>query len=233
MDLTDVRLAIYRWFAFRGEAPTLRDLLAVVGGEAAAIEAALRQLHDAHLIVTDSSGAIVMAHPWAARDLGFVVASSEQKWWGGCAWDSLSIAAVLGVDVLLATRCPYCGRSLSLWVDHRHGPRGDDLVAHLLVPVAQMWNDVVYTCSQQRFFCSREHVTGWLRRSKLRRGAVLDLDALWRLASTWYAGRMTSEYRRRTPAEAAAYFTELGLRGEFWRVPGASASGTATGSGQR
>ena len=39
---------------------------------------------------------------------------------------------------------------------------------------------------------------------------------LWRLAQGWYAGRLDRGYTRREPAEAAAYFAEVGLKGPFW-----------------
>jgi hypothetical protein len=77
---------------------------------------------------------------------------------------------------------------------------------------------VVSTCSRQRLFCSREHVTEWLARTGTDRGEVLDLTALWRLATGWYACRLTPAYRRRTPDEAAAFFASIGLTSDFWRT---------------
>jgi hypothetical protein len=42
---------------------------------------------------------------------------------------------------------------------------------------------------------------------------------LWRLARGWYSGRLERGYRRREPAEAAEYFSSVGLRGPFWGLP--------------
>jgi hypothetical protein len=44
------------------------------------------------------------------------------------------------------------------------------------------------------------------------------LQTAWALAMAWYTGRLEPDWRRRTPAEAQALFTSLGLVGEFWRV---------------
>jgi hypothetical protein len=163
-----------------------------------------------------------MAHPWSADPIGFTVSSPAQKWWGGCAWDSFAIPALTGRDCLVATHCPACGRPLALDVAPGEPPDpGADagkMVAHLPVPVLRMWDDVVGTCSRQRLFCSREHVTEWLARTGTDRGEVLDLTALWRLATGWYAGRLTPGYRRRTPAQAAAFFASIGLTSDFWRT---------------
>jgi len=38
-------------------------------------------------------------------------------------------------------------------------------------------------------------------------------------ATGWYAGRLTEQHRRRTPAEATAFFGSIGLSGDFWRAP--------------
>jgi hypothetical protein len=66
-------------------------------------------------------------------------------------------------------------------------------------------------------------VTTWLDRAGESRGYLLDLAALWRLASHWYDGRLTPGYTRRDPSTAAAYFRSVGLRGPFWGLPDESA----------
>ncbi|MGH8937609.1 MAG: hypothetical protein ACRDXD_15340 [Acidimicrobiia bacterium] len=49
-------------------------------------------------------------------------------------------------------------------------------------------------------------------------GATLTLHQQWELARIWYADRMSPDWRRRTPEEAAAIFADLGSTGEFWRL---------------
>jgi hypothetical protein len=49
-------------------------------------------------------------------------------------------------------------------------------------------------------------------------GAVVSLQTAWALAVAWYTGRLEPDWRRRSPAEAQALFTSLGLVGQFWRV---------------
>jgi len=223
IDLTAARLHVYRRFADDAAAATPAELAAAFGVTGAEALQALCDLDDAHLVVLDRARTrIVMAHPWSADPIGFTVSSPAQKWWGGCAWDSFAIPALTGQDCLVATHCPACGRPLALDVAPGEPPDpGADagkLVAHLPVPVLRMWDDVVRTCSRQRLFCSREHVTEWLARTGTDRGEVLDLTALWRLATGWYAGRLTPGYRRRTPDEAAAFFASIGLTSDFWRT---------------
>jgi hypothetical protein len=90
--------------------------------------------------------------------------------------------------MLVATTCPACDRAHAWRVDDREPPAGGQ-VAHFLVPAARMRDDVVYTCKNQRIFCSEDCVAIWLNESGHQRGSVLDLRTLWRLAAGWYAGR--------------------------------------------
>ncbi len=67
-------------------------------------------------------------------------------------------------------------------------------------------------------FRSEEHVTRWSAQRRIARGAVFSLDQAWRLARAWYADRLSPDWRRATPAAAAALLDELGLTGDFWRL---------------
>ena len=89
-------------------------------------------------------------------------------------------------------------------------------MAHFLVPMGKVWDDVVYACSNQRLFCAERCVQAWLASTGQARGYVLGLSTLWRLASGWYSGRLDSPYQRRDPQDAAGYFRSVGLHGPFW-----------------
>jgi hypothetical protein len=149
--------------------------------------------------------------------LGFSVMSGTTLWFGGCAWDAFAIPALLPGEapVVVATTCPACGAAHA-WSVGSHEPPVGEQVAHFLVPMAHVWDDVLRACANQRIFCSQECVDQWLVRSGHERGAVLTLDQLWRLARHWYDGRLERGYQRRDPPSAAAYFEELGLSGPFW-----------------
>jgi Alkylmercury lyase len=79
-----------------------------------------------------------------------------------------------------------------------------------------VWDDVVYTCGNQRIFCSEDCAAVWLNESGRHRGFVMDLRRLWRLAAGWYAGRLERGYVRREPSAAADYLRSVGLSGTFW-----------------
>jgi hypothetical protein len=195
--LEDVRLAVYDAFVRTGRPPPAADL------DSGALAELAAQRH----LVLGEDGEIVMAHPFSAVPLGFSVMGATTLWWGGCAWDSFALPHLLGESVLVATRCPGCGRALAWDVGVDAPPSGAE-VAHFATPVGHMWDDVVQTCANQRLYCSPECVP--------EGGYVMDLGALWRLASGWYAGRLERGYVRREPSAAADYLRSVGLSGEFW-----------------
>lgn len=219
----ELRVAVYRRFAVDARAPTVRELAADHGMSEGEVGGALRQLAEARHLVLDDSGRgsdeirVVMAHPFSAIPLGFVVMGPETLWWGGCAWDSFAVPHLLPnvSDVLVATDCPACHRPHAHRVATDAPPPGDE-VAHFLVPVAHMWDDVVHTCANQRIFCSTNCVDRWLAATGSTRGYVMDLTTLWRLAAHWYDGRLDRGYTRRDPGSASEYLRSVGLEGPFW-----------------
>jgi hypothetical protein len=218
-EVETLRVAVYRNFAESGTPGSPAVLATQTGQTEDGVRAGLRRLHAQRHLVLDSSGQIVMAHPFSAIPLGFSVMGRHVLWWGGCAWDSFALPHLVAnePDVLVATRCPNCDRPHA-WVVSAQEPPPGNQVAHLLVAASRIWDDVVHTCAHQRIFCSAGCVTQWLAAGGHQHGYVMDLPTLWRLASRWYEGRLDHGYQRRDPTTASAYFYEVGLRGPFWGV---------------
>ena len=116
--LRELRQVVYREFVEEGRPPTAAEAARRLQLGVEEVMAGWGRLHDDHVLVLDDDRVgIRMAHPFSARPMHFVVASAEQKWWGGCAWDSFGIMAALDQRVLVATTCLGCGRPLALLAD--------------------------------------------------------------------------------------------------------------------
>ena len=213
----DLRLAVYLSLARTGRVSSVSALAATLGGGSQDVLAGLRRLAGARHLVLGDADDVVLARPFATVPLGFAVMGRRTLWWGGCAWDSFAIPHLVDdePDVLVSTRCPGCDAALA-WVVTRDDPPQGGEVAHFLVPMALVWDDVVRACTHQRLFCSTACVDAWLGATGHHRGDVLDLATLWRLARGWYAGRLEHGYVRREPAAAKDYFRSVGLKGPFW-----------------
>ena len=217
VDLEDIRLSIYTSLASTGRAPDPAALAATLGADRDEIEAGLRRLAAARHLALDTHGRVALAHPFSTVDLGFSVKGARTLWWGGCIWDSFAIPHLVPdePEVLVATTCQGCGRAHA-WLVGREAPPNGDQLAHFLVPAARMWDDVVFTCGNQRVFCDDDCLDAWLAHEGRERGYATDLATVWRLASGWYTGRLDRGYVRREPAAAHEYMRGVGLSGSFW-----------------
>jgi len=140
----DVRNATYRLFVELGRAPTTREVAGSVRRRDADVAAAWRRLHDAHALVLDDRGNLLMANPFAARPTDFVVEADGRSWFANCGWDAFGIGAALHVDSEFDTHCPDCGEALHIRV--RGGlPDDPGLVFRVPVPASEWWNDIGFT----------------------------------------------------------------------------------------
>jgi hypothetical protein len=137
MDVLELRNFVYRRFVELGRAPTLEEL--------GTSEAALRRLHEAHMIVLEPDRPeIRMANPFSAMPTPYRVEAAGRSWFANCAWDAFGIPAALGVDGHISTSCPDCGEPIEIeLVDRRPVPADD--VFHVLVPARSWWDDIVFT----------------------------------------------------------------------------------------
>lgn len=140
----DLRNATYRRFIELGRAPTAGEVAGTTGLAEAIVRAGWARLHDAHALVLDAAGEILMANPFAARPTSFRVDAAGRSWFANCGWDAFGVGAALHVDSVIHTSCADCREPLRIDVPVGR-PVDDDLVFHVLVPAAEWWNDIGFT----------------------------------------------------------------------------------------
>jgi hypothetical protein len=67
-------------------------------------------------------------------------------------------------------------------------------------------------------FRSEEHVNRWL--SGRTPGATISVATLSELAFSWWGDRLDPTWRPHTREQNQAILDGVGLRGDFWRLPG-------------
>ena len=140
-----VRLAVYRHFIDHGSAPSLATLAETLARPAEHIQKSLIKL-EAHraFALTPGTDRLWMAHPFSAVPTAYPVKTATATYWANCAWDALSIAALLNQDATCRTQCPDCAERLTLEV--RNGqPVSTGCVVHFAVPPRQFWDNVGFT----------------------------------------------------------------------------------------
>jgi Alkylmercury lyase len=217
--LAEVRALIYRTLADEGRPPSVAELSRRVARDETEIRRNLAELHAAHLIVLAPDGdAIRMAHPFSAAPMGFVVRAGDERWWGGCTWDSFGIGAALGREVRIETNCPHCLADITF----RGGPSSppeSGRVARIPLPAAHWWDDVVWTCTRIRTYCTPDHAEAHCVAVGEAVGQIVPIEGLWRLAGPWYGDRLTADYAPRSRDVAQALLAEAGFTGPFWELP--------------
>lgn len=216
-----LRHFIYSHFHLQGHPPDLATMAAQLCRGEDEIRTLLAELHDGHAIVLSASrDSIEVAHPFSRIPTPFWVENRHGGWWGNCAWDSLAIAGLTPDDeTTITTRSGASGETIALTVQ---GERVSDesLVAHFAVPAARWWEDVRFTCATILLFRDESEIDGWCTRHGILRGEVVPVATLWKLAKAWYGDKLDPNWRRKTPEEAAAILTSLGLTGPFWDLTG-------------
>ena len=142
--LLELRNRTYALFVEAGRAPTADELAVALGRTPDDVTAGWRRLHDAHALVLDDAGELLMAHPFSAVQTPFRVQADGRSWYANCAWDAFGICAALHVDGMIETQCPDCGDAIVVDV-HGVSAFDDSLLFHCLVPARHWWDDVVYT----------------------------------------------------------------------------------------
>jgi hypothetical protein len=146
MDERDVhvRNLTYSAFVELGRAPMLEEIAATAGLSPAETAVTWRNLHEAHALVLDEEGDLLMANPFSAIPTPYRVRAAGRAWYGNCAWDAFGICAALHADGEIETACLDCGDPISVSVEDQR-PDDESLVFHCLVPAAHWWDDIVFT----------------------------------------------------------------------------------------
>ncbi len=141
----DLRLQVYRFFLESGRPPYAAESAAALSVTPAEVEAGLRRLHDAHVIVLAPGTSYVwLANPLSALPTAFVATVDGHERYAPCVWDALGIVAMLGGNGEVSTLCPDCGKGLRLEVSDG-SLRPVDYVVHYVVPARRWWDDIGFT----------------------------------------------------------------------------------------
>jgi hypothetical protein len=142
---TRARLWICDRIIRTGAAPSVHDIARGLAVDVPATQAALKRLHDSHVLVLhESSGELLMVNPFSCVPTPFRVEAGNQSWWGNCIWDALGILAMLRQDGQVVTSCGCCNDPLTLTV--RNGTLTAAMgIVHFALPASDWWKDIVFT----------------------------------------------------------------------------------------
>ena len=142
---TQVKLAIYHYFAETGHRPSLVEVVQRVASDAESVLAAYQRLRAQRLLVLEPDGSSIrMASPFSGVPTPHIVEADGTQYFANCAWDTLGILAALHQPGIVHSSCAQSGEPLHLHVNVQ-GPESSDWLFHCLVPAAKWWDDIVFT----------------------------------------------------------------------------------------
>jgi hypothetical protein len=137
-----LRILIYDEIVRTGETPAVATLARLVNAPLDDVRASLRRMHDAHMVVLQPTGEILMANPFSAIPTPFVAEVSGRRWFGNCIWDALGIIATHHANGRVFTSCGTSGEAMELSVnDEVLVGRG---IVHFALPARRWWEDIVF-----------------------------------------------------------------------------------------
>ncbi len=198
LDNASLHHAIIKSIVDHGYAPTVDELARrfdCASGDAAG---ALQRLADDHgVVLHPNSARIWVAHPFSLAPTVFVVRQGERDWWGNCAWCSLGIAALLGGAVTITTALGADGRQVTLHVKDGAVEETEFLI-HFPVPMAQVWDNVVYACSTMLVFETEVGIDAWCARHRIAKGDVQPIAKVAIFAAEWYGRHLDKDWQKWT-----------------------------------
>jgi Alkylmercury lyase len=142
---TELRQAVYRWVISRGEIPTSNQIAHAAGISKQEVLDGFARLAEAHVLVLQKDGEILMAMPFSAVPTPFLItARGRSQYYANCAWDALGVPVMLRSDGKISSACGCCGTAIHISV--RGGAlQSHEAIVHFAVPAKHWWDNVVYT----------------------------------------------------------------------------------------
>jgi hypothetical protein len=215
-----IRQFISRSFVEHGFAPRVEEIAEHFKMPQNDTRAALRGIAEKHgIILHPHNDEIWIAHPFSTAPAAFWVEPIESDpnikgWFCNCAWCALGAASLTKRNVKIVSRLGGEGIPVELRVVNGKLDR-NDLVVHLPVPVREMWDNAVYTCSVILIFSNEQEIDSWCERHRIKKGGVMSIQKCYELACDWYGRQLDPDWNRKTAEEVDRYLLSIGVDTNF------------------
>jgi hypothetical protein len=141
-----VRLFVYNFFVEQGRLPSTQETATHFKLSLTEAEAHYLRLNAAHaFFLNPGTFEVRMAHPLSAIPTDFLVRIDGKQLWANCAWDSVGIPAMLGLDADIEASNSLTGEQIHYAIRNGILQADADLVVHFPLPFTAWYDDLVYT----------------------------------------------------------------------------------------
>jgi hypothetical protein len=174
---------------------------------------------DHHILPVPGTQRILMANPYSAVSTPFRVYVKRKRFFANCAWDSVSLHVMLGLDARVESFCHHCAEpiEISLSEGEVKSSKPSSPLIFLSTPVSRWYDNLINTCSNNMvYLSSKDHLNRWLAENPNLRGESLSVEKMVEVCRPLSRGRMDLDYQRPPKQELMSYWDSLGLRSNFW-----------------
>lgn len=214
------RQFITRTFLEKGFPPTSQEVSQHIHLDNDETETLLKSLSENKaLVLHPHKSEVWLAHPFSASPNTFWVKSlsSNKGWWSNCSWCAMGIASLAQEDVQIISR--WGGEDETFVTEVRNGNlTNSNFFVHMALPVSNLWDNVIYSCSLMLPFKSENAVDVWCDRHRINKGSVISADKCFELSSKWYGIYLDANWNRKSPDEVKNFFASIELDLNFKSV---------------
>jgi len=216
---SELHFVIIREIIQKGYAPELPYLTNYFKTDTQSVEKALYELQDYHgLVLHPNQPKIWVIHPFSLAPTNFYVKNNNGQWWGNCAWCSLGIAALLKTDLTITTNIG-AQQDKKITMHLENGEiREKNLYIHFPIPMKNVWDNVIYTCSNMLVFENEKQINNWSKRHNIPRGDVQPIQKIWEFSKKWYGNHLNPNWTKWTIEDAKKMFAEFELNHPIWEL---------------
>lgn len=219
MNNSLLHYTILKFIIENGYAPEVNEIADILYAENEEVISALNNLQENHgVVLHPNSSKIWVIHPFSLAPTNFLVTSEKGEWWGNCAWCSLGVAALLNQDVKITTTIGADGKQVSINI--KEGKLIEkDFYIHFPIPMKNVWDNVIYTCSTMLLFENESQINLWCKKHRIQKGDIQPIEKIWEFSKVWYGNHLNPDWKKWTSKEAAEIFKQFNLKNEIWNIP--------------
>ena len=209
---------IIREIIKNGYAPSTEDLMDLLNSDKEDVIHALYHLQDYHgVVLHPNEPKIWVIHPFSLAPTNFYVKSSKGEWWGNCAWCSLGVAALINEDVKIITTLGAETKQIEINIINGQIQEKNYFI-HFPIPMQNVWDNVIYTCSNMLIFENEQQVDIWSQKHNIPKGDLQPIENIWNFSKKWYGNHLNPEWTKWTIDKAKQMFREYNLNGKIWEL---------------
>ncbi len=129
----------------------------------------------------------------------------------------MGVAALLNEDVKITTTIGAETKQIEINIVNGEIQEKNYFI-HFPIPMTNVWDNVVYSCSNMLVFENEEQINNWSVRHNIPKGDIQPIEKFFEFSKKWYGNHLNPEWTKWTIDEAKHIFRAYELKGNIWNL---------------